>query len=112
MWTPHGKAFDVSHGNDFGGTYSITTFNGLFNNVEHISFMFNSQDILRSILINIIPEQCDIMSMKDILELNKDRLIGKPLYITTENSIWKRGNSIVHLETNPSMYISINNQIL
>lgn len=99
--------------NGFGPTQrraSVSTSVGLFNNVERVSFHFDS-DVLCSIMIHINPTQTDRMSISEILVSNLTSSLGSPAHTFNSATAWENGAYLVSItndlnDENPYIYIS------
>lgn len=87
----------------------ITAATGKFNSIECITFHFNPGGALGSILITLKAEQHEEESIWLILGSELKLRLGEPINTTEQYVLWKRGNSIVHLERDEGFYLCISN---
>ena len=79
---------------------SITTSTKMFNNIENITFRFNSNDVLSTIFIVMNNEQCDNTTLMEILINKISGFLGSYTFSDNESMVWVRNQNKVVLAIN------------
>jgi hypothetical protein len=79
---------------------SITTSTKIFNNIENITFRFNSNDVLSTIFIVTNNEQCDNANLMGILINKISGFLGNYSFSDNESMVWVRNSNSVVLSIN------------
>lgn len=79
---------------------SITTSTKMFNNIENITFRFNSNNVLSTIFIVMNNEQCDNATLMEILIKKFSVFLGSYSFSDTESMVWVRNKNTVVLAIN------------